>query len=845
MNIVLLQGYNNYFNRQVKIEDSLSDYTQDRESVTLQNINFNPNDSITTTQIINWDKDWNPDYALILDENNNLVSRWFVMEAIRTRGNQYQIQLKRDSIADYKPQIIESPVYIEKATLNSSDPLIYNSEGMQFNQIKKDEILLKDETQIPWLVGYTVQDNTRYPTTGTWDGFSKIDTLVTKNDIPTIIKNNFNTNLKFANDIDSNASLKLKMQGRTSWNFLGINYYSLIKFNDIYNSNEYIVDSVGSNNIDNYLSSVIMNSSYNAATIIFTEGWGAELKRTIAKVYNSILLAFRTISSSNKSTIYSNLRNRLGIQSYTNYQTVKAYDGVIYKDGDHFYKIHIDSVNQGEDSYTYQWNDYNTHTEERLLLNALQSRSSEDPIEGTYTYQGNTSSTSNVFELYCPYNTIYIWKEEVYNSYDIALQAANVIKTYIPSGRNHLNSQPYDMFCIPFGDFQCNNWKTVKDVGLLAARTIAKAGIGQSGSVVYDVQILPYCPLRDILLSQGSGRPAYINESLLVEDIDFTYVKDQNNVKKTIIFWCNKTNFTFNINKNINIPRNVNNTFAEDIKIANECDMYKLCSPNYNGEFEFNLARNDTYVDYFNVDCSYKPFNPYIHVVPNFHGLYGQDFDDARGLICGGDFSISIVTDAWEQYQLQNKNYQEIFNTKITSLDATKTLAQTRLNVNTLNDVFNNNAVSAYKGAMSGGVAGGIIAGVQATVNSGVNYGLNSYTINESNRIAKKYVTDNFNYQLGNIQALPYSLSKCDTLTYNNKYFPFIEYYTCTDQEKEVFKLKMKYNGMTVMRIGKISDYLKPDRSYIKGQLIRLENIAEDNHLINDIFEELDKGVYI
>ena len=56
---------------------------------------------------------------------------------------------------------------------------------------------------------------------------------------------------------------------------------------------------------------------------------------------------------------------------------------------------------------------------------------------------------------------------------------------------------------------------------------------------------------------------------------------------------------------------------------------------------------------------------------------------------------------------------------------------------------------------------------------------------------------------------------------------------------------KLKYNGMTVMTIGKIVDYIRPEETYIKGRLIRLESIPDDFHMVNSIADELYKGVYI
>ena len=77
-------------------------------------------------------------------------------------------------------------------------------------------------------------------------------------------------------------------------------------------------------------------------------------------------------------------------------------------------------------------------------------------------------------------------------------------------------------------------------------------------------------------------------------------------------------------------------------KLANECDLLRLVSQNYSAIFEFSAAKSGG-VDGFLADCTYKPWSPYIHIMPRLKGLYGDNFvsiDDARGLICGGDMSL-------------------------------------------------------------------------------------------------------------------------------------------------------------------------------------------------------------
>ena len=164
-------------------------------------------------------------------------------------------------------------------------------------------------------------------------------------------------------------------------------------------------------------------------------------------------------------------------------------------------------------------------------------------------------------------------------------------------------------------------------------------------------------------------------------------------------------------------------------------------------------------------------------------------------------------------------------------------------NVARLNDVL-----SATVGSIAGGVAGselggglGAAAGLGLTAVAGAaDYQINEQIRNEN----MDYKKDMFGYQLGNIKAVPDGLSKTTAYTKNNKYFPFLEFYTCTDEEKNALKNKLKYNGMTVMRIGTINEFLQLEQSYIKGRLIRLEG-DYDNHYVNELSQELYKGVYL
>ena len=247
---------------------------------------------------------------------------------------------------------------------------------------------------------------------------------------------------------------------------------------------------------------------------------------------------------------------------------------------------------------------------------------------------------------------------------------------------------------------------------------------------------------------------------------------------------------------------------------------------------------------YFNVDCTYKPYSPYIHLNPDFNGIYGDDFNDARGLICGGDFSISSISDKFETYELQNKNYENIFNRQIQNMDVNNALA--------LKEAKWNVATGTLTGLMSGATAGGMVGGVGGAVAGGVvgagaslAGGLADISIlKQRQQETKSYAEDMYGFQLGNVQALPYGLTKVSAFNLNNKVFPILEYYSCTDREKQALRDKMTYNGMTVMAIGKIVDYLQDTPSFISATLIRTD-IEEDYHLVTVVNEELTQGVYM
>lgn len=263
-----------------------------------------------------------------------------------------------------------------------------------------------------------------------------------------------------------------------------------------------------------------------------------------------------------------------------------------------------------------------------------------------------------------------------------------------------LNDQPYYMFCMPYTDkITVMNGSTIKySMSQALSISLATKFAAEAGKEnIFDIQMLPFCPAR-YAINAFKPTPGWVwvNEQAgighggVVGGIDYTQVKTPyifdeadfsglyNPIKMYTktgsadpvasetevgkLFWAPQGNFSFDILYQIPTKSD-----ALDLKVASETEVYRLCSPNYSGIFEFDPYMNGG-VQLFNVDCSYKPFNPYIHINPSFNYLYGDDFNDQRGLIVQGDFSLPQETDAWTQYQLNNKNYQQIFDRQVQNL---------------------------------------------------------------------------------------------------------------------------------------------------------------------------------
>ena len=157
-------------------------------------------------------------------------------------------------------------------------------------------------------------------------------------------------------------------------------------------------------------------------------------------------------------------------------------------------------------------------------------------------------------------------------------------------------------------------------------------------------------------------------------------------------------------------------------------------------------------------------------------------------------------------------------------------------------------ATGAIGGAVGGAVLGGGVGGVVGGLAS-VAGGIADYKMSEKLRTeALDYTKDMFGYGLQNIKALPVGLGRVGSIVIDSFPQPVLEEYSATSEEVAALTDKIKWNGMTVGRIGTFNDFKSRASTscrYIKAQIIRMADLHEELHTAKAISDALSKGVYI
>ena len=543
---LLLLHYNNYFNRIIKKEATVAAYMNaDSNYRVASNANFNPGDGVNTSIVLGCGANGSLfdgeefDYLVayeIVDNVSVIRGRWFILEQDRKRGGQYELTLKRDVIADNYNDVVDSPIYLEKGFINDvNDPLLYNSESMNLNQIKQLEIPLKDETQSGWVVGYIPSD--AFPKVEPqYDRVEKKVTIPMSADITVDNLSSWNywnycssnPNYKFMSDTSGKRKVTVKIRSERKYADSGRS----VRCDMVTADYTFYPNSTDAGTYTQVNSGYIKTAS---GTLNYPQ-WYQD--------YGPVTFWQGTLSASICGKIFDPVRNNSAFNTALN-----SILGTGISIGD------TSALRRLQDKIIL---DSSTNTYYRI---SIISTSEGSPITVTSSMTGGqTALTALKNAMYYPNGAggslqgVYTTFTASNSSTSYAIQLTNVgVSLYVDlnSDRAHLNDAPYDMFCIPFSDtlklkYNSTTFTCSKNVALSMATEIAK---DLGSKTVYDVQLLPYCPNRTLIVKSDS--PATV---LDLTGVKYDLIKESvTNNPKSAVIWCTESTFQVPISTESNI----------------------------------------------------------------------------------------------------------------------------------------------------------------------------------------------------------------------------------------------------------------------------------------------------
>lgn len=839
----------------------------------INNHNFKIRDGVDTQVTILNNK--TPSYIIRTDDNDVILDRWFVMDSVFNTAagkNEQILTLRRDLVVDYYDKIKNDNIYINRGWAAKGDPFVVNNEGFSFNQLIKSRTPLTDSTNCAWVVGYmstspiyyddAYTEKTAVSTVYSDSILNRAEVFNSMSDFPGYNVSTNKPNNTFGIPKNNNVTVK----GIST----KITYYEEVTSSVANKYNYKLSTNFIYGTVSGYPKATRIDPSaaavHNADSFIAVETSSADIDAQ-ASSHAQVLNTLFTQVSADSANLYNKLNDyyvNAIIHDNTGYKDLdelKDIEGRLFYDSTNnkYYTAKLIKENAGTTSIN--WNVDPRSSDEGSNFSQLQQAliNYATPLFGGVNYSFRQFD-STVWDCDITYTN---WKIKFTEYIPVSNLYLNISNT-----RNNLIDAPYCMFAIPCS-YNFNTGEVGKssidifsgfDITTAGANTAIEAGEAianafSGSSFLYDLQLLPYCPIPDKV---ANGK---IVKGSMIENQDYQYI--YNNSAKNIMFWCTKSNFHIDISKQVNIT---------NYKRESNTQFYRLCSPNFAAAFDFSPAKNNGVWGYA-IDYSYKPYSPYIHVAPFFCWLYkdgtkyysyatARDAQnrDVRGLICSGDFSLPITSDQWNTYRLANVNYQNIFNREVKNLEKNQYYEAEMESFGTTIGTIMGAVTGAGGGASAGslfGATGGAIGSAIGAIAGGISsyvYGEKQKDVNKELRAEELNLkSDLWNYNLGNIKARPDTLSKVSAYNLNNKVFPVLEIYDCTDEEKTLFDNFINLNGMTINRISSLASQLAitdldytPTKKFISGTVIRFESatIYEDLHALNNLASELKRGVY-
>ena len=811
---VYFYKFNNYYNRIIKRYDTIEEYgtplgTQD-------NCNFVHGDGVNSSFTMNKLLSLldTPDYVVVEDYNGD-ISRWFVINSFKSRSGQDLLTLRRDLIADFYNDVLKySPCLIRKGHVPQTNPLIFNDEGVKYNKIKQAELLIKDESNCSYIVGFISNNAGSQSVTGTIkdDNYDYAFTDLNAFPLKTYVEGAGNSHTTASTRLIGNENTSIWYAVRFSTHNLTpptllhydyTNYEMTFNHNgnskpdwytNTYNSYAKANDNLYYRNYNTVASSLIIDYSNRNDAYTGKEG----------KEYQTLCYNWQMFSSTNLQNAALDL---LGIE-FTNYNAMAQYVGKRVKIGNVVYSVSFETENE-------QTKSLNANNTVKTIMNNAKPFNSVVanmiPGENCHYKDGYTDLSNTDITVLAKTKDYYLRFTE--SSSDISTTVDS------PSNRTHLADQPFDMFVLINESnitykVGVNSYTSNHDVNMNIAQSIIQA----YGDAAYDIQIVPFNPIRGAILADGTIN--WLN-------YDSHEIKDSNNNVLGHYILCSSADLKFTLEKDdLKIK-------PTDYKKDMNLKQYRLCSPNQETVFDLSPSMNDG-IETWEITANYRPYASYIKVQPTWNYMYGEtsynELTDFRGLVYNSTLCVTQLNDAWANYVANNKNYQQLFDNQINTLTKSQ-----QIQLNAMEETL---GWRSYTGMPISSIAR-VIGGSKDIEMQ-----------RELNNVALSKMETDFKYQMDNIQSMPHTVKKLTNINGDTRVFPYIEVYSASEVDEQSFDLKMRYTGYTIMTTGYIWNYLKlNEETFVQADLIRLDlsrsEETADNHIAIEIAAELEKGVYI
>lgn len=837
--IYVFENFNNYANKTSLMYQTINLYPKAAYEAT---INFNPNDGANTSLVLMYKDNvlaapinLEPDYAIVCDNSDKIESRWYVTDSSRLSDSKFRIVLKRDIASDYKSEIMNSVAFVKRGWVNSSNPLIFNSENGNYSQILRERVDLKDKSgkggYVAFLAPNFLQENV-----------DKANINVATN---TSVSITFDTpasthagNYKFCYGADPNDTTPkpVYMRNYNTWGFLGTSTgnHSYVSFNVGYKGKPWGGQDV---HTSTYKITIYEDGSYqyvkldtshdhpwpDAKTFYFRES----LPNPPQNMSNWIL---EQIAAAAAETIKKHMWDNEYLDTYLFDQSQGQYGDVPTMK---FMAPRISSLALVKPANNVFALDFNLYSSDEKTFEEQMTAAMRAQLVQIITKNipDLTAAPINDEEFYYPP------QPRVHYSYNIAhfhWRQTDTSTLKLPSTGALVQNSPYYMLFIPEANtkMKCGDTTWTQQVDAYQIYNQLQVTFN---SFIYDVQKVPYTPYA--LDIQDDGTVVLPNESQI------GFAKNAAEEIEACAYFCNQDSFWFDIEPTSTYLDELKDQKDLNVKIQSETTLLRLCSMDGSSSININGAKN-LGLSKLRVNCRYAPYQSYISLQPQWSMFYGAEIGlkDTRGLNLTSTNSVTRTSNQWQDYVLQNQNYQDIFNRQIQSMDAQFDI-QANKAVGDMVFGLVNTGVSAGMSSNPGSAAGSLIHGGLNLIQQGQGYS----DMVDSFRERRSLSVDMFNLQNGNIKARADTLSKVNAMSPIYNTWPYIEIYTTTPEEKTalttyITEFSMNIGAMT----SQLSAYVTNNpntRKFIQADIIRMSG-KMDSHLAEEIRSLISEGVY-